>query len=99
VSTAPVDVEYASSTVVIHHASVFNGTTPADCGASGVPSPRASEWAYVTCEACRALVVHARRSLDAYGLCGAPPGEGWSTTRRSAITCPECIEEIERRTT
>jgi hypothetical protein len=96
-STAPVDPSYATNRVEIHHSEIFDGWTPADCGASDSPCPAASDWRYVKCRRCLALMVHARRAANDNALCGAGAGEGRSTTRRSRVQCPECLDEIGRR--
>jgi trehalose-6-phosphate synthase len=41
-------------------------------------------------------LIHARRSAAAPALCGAPPFNPWSNSR-IAVSCPGCVEEIERR--
>jgi hypothetical protein len=92
-------LDYAAPRIIIHYTPVFDGR-PTVCGVSTTPRPSSNEWCHVTCTAClrhAPPVVHARQSADARALCAAPPGEGRWTTRRRAVTCAGCRDEIARR--
>jgi hypothetical protein len=92
--------DYAAHNVIIHYSTVFDGRTPARCGATGTPCPASDEWRYVTCARCLAIappVIHARRNVTAVALCEAAPGEGRWTTKRNEVTCGACFDEIARR--
>jgi hypothetical protein len=94
------DPSFADHKIVIHYSTIFDGKTPAACGAKGTPCPAASEWCYVTCAACLATKpadVHARQNPDAVSLSGLPPDDGEWTARRSRVTCIGCLDEIGRR--
>jgi hypothetical protein len=85
------------TSVTIHFSRTFDGRTPTLCGARGIPCPASSEWRYVSCEACLARIVHARRAANDVALCGAPADRGQGTQQRSEVSCEGCRGEIARR--
>jgi hypothetical protein len=100
VGVGQADVDFAAHNVVIHYSTVFDGRTPALCGASGIPCPASNERRYVNCPGCLTRlgpVVHARRTVFSAALCSAPPGVDRWTTRRSAVSCGACLDEIALR--